>query len=81
VRALASLLDVTAWKIGATGASNCERCERDDWDWLMAMIAMMVEVMVIVYVQQRVCYIRGYSLPSLLHNLLGKLRSQRVSKG
>ena len=75
MRALASLLDATAWRIGATGASKCERCERDDWDWLMAMITIMVEVMVTIWVQQHVCYIRGYSLPSLLPNLLGKLWS------
>jgi hypothetical protein len=57
--ALASFLDATAWKIGATGASNCERCERDDWDWLMVMITMVVEVAETIWVQQRARCICG----------------------
>jgi hypothetical protein len=44
------------------------------------MITMMVEVMVTIWVQQHVCYIRGYSLPSLLPNLLGKLWSNASTK-
>jgi hypothetical protein len=51
VLALASFLDATAWKIGVTGASNCERCKQDDWDWLMAMITMVVEVAETIWVQ------------------------------
>jgi hypothetical protein len=72
--ALASFLDATAWKIGAIGASNCERCEGDNWDWLMVVITIVVEVAETIWVQQRAHCICGYSLHSL-PGILVKLQS------